>query len=451
MPTIRLILVRGTGQRTRLLRTRNRSLRFHTTVNADETLETIREYFRESWSCEVHALKWLFPADLFLGKRSSPPYLVLHVDRPNRLSHRETPFVCAKATSQHGAQGDLAILRLATRRSPIQPWSEPVWLKRTEDWLVTHLGSEAVRDIRQVRVNATGAVLKFTGGMGACFFLKALPTFLAYETRLLATLHDKLPNVCATLLQVHRDKNFHITCAIDGVPLETISELKKWKVALASVTEMQIAASRHLGDLQLAGVPFQTLKNLYGSLEASLCLLLSMGACAPNRLNRAERKLIPVLAAKARGDFECLGECGLPETIIHGDLNESNVFLTSTSQAKFIDWSFSRLGHPFFTLENCLFSTFQGGHRMFNVHEQLRAAYIEPWQAYASRKLLFSGLRAAHRLIPLEAAISMAEHIRDLEAYEPGNVRYIPLLLRKAMVRFGLCDGPSLPSALGRA
>jgi hypothetical protein len=450
MPTIRLILVRGTGQRTRLLRTRNRSLRFHTTVNADETLETIRGYFRESWSCEVHALKWLFPADLFLGKRSSLPYLVLHVDRPNRLSHRETPFVGAQATSHHGAQGDLAILRLATRCSPIQPWSEPAWLKRTGDWLVTHLGGEAIREIHQVRVNATGTVLKVTGCMGA-FFLKALPPFLAYETRLLATLHEKLPNVCANLLQVDRDKNFHITFAIDGVPLETINELKKWKLALASVTQMQIAASQHLGDLRRAGVPFQTMKNLYGSLEASLCFLLSMGASAPNRLNRAERKLIPVLTAKVRDDLECLGACGLPQTIIHGDLNESNVFLTTTGRAKFIDWSFSRLGHPFFALENCLFSTFQGGHRMFNVHEQLRAAYIEPWQAYASRKLLFSGLRAAHRLIPLEAAISMAGHIRDLEAYEPGNVRYIPLLLRRTMIRFGLCDGPSLSSARGCA
>ena len=142
MPTIRLILVRGTGQRTRLLRTRGRDLRFHSTVNADETLETIREYFRSAWSCEVHALKWLFPTDLSLGKGSSPPYLVLHVDRPNRLSHGETLFVGAKASSQHGA--DLAILRLATRCSPIQPWSEPAWLKRTEDWLVTHLGTEAV-------------------------------------------------------------------------------------------------------------------------------------------------------------------------------------------------------------------------------------------------------------------------------------------------------------------
>jgi hypothetical protein len=450
MPEIRLILVRGTGQRIRILGARNRSFRFHTTVNADETLETIRDYFRESWSCEVHALKWLFPADLFRGKRSSPPYLVLHVDHPNRLSHGETPLVGATATSHHRVQGDLAILRLATRCSPIQPWSEPAWLKRTEDWLVRRLGSEAVREIRQVRVNATGAVLKFTGCMGACF-LKELPPFLAYETRLLATLRDKLPDVCATFLQVHRDKNFHITFAIDGVPLEAVNKFKKWKLALAGVAQMQIAASQHLGDLRLAGVPLQTLKNLYRSLEASLCVLLNMGASAPNRLNRAERKLIPVLVATARDDFECLGECGLPETIIHGDLNESNIFLTKTSQAKFIDWSFSRLGHPFFALENCLFSTFQHGHRMFNVHERLRAAYIEPWQAYASRKLLFSGLRAAHRLIPLEAAIAIAGHIRDLEAYEPGNVRYIPLLLRRAMVRFGLCDGLSLSLPRGRA
>ena len=70
-----------------------------------------------------------------------------------------------------------------------------------------HLGSEAVREIRQVRVNATGTVLKFTGCMGA-FFLKALPPFLAYETCLLATLHDKLPSVCATLLQVDTTRIF---------------------------------------------------------------------------------------------------------------------------------------------------------------------------------------------------------------------------------------------------
>src|SRR5262249_55514438 len=153
------------------------------------------------WSCEVHALRWLFPKDLFLRSRASQPYLIVHVDKPGGLLGGRARLVGPDALSRRIASSkSIPFLLEATRLSPFQPWSEPGWLRSKSDWLTGHLGSNAVREIRQVRVNATGAVLKFTGRMGT-LFLKALPSFLSYEARLLATLDKKLPSVCASLLQ----------------------------------------------------------------------------------------------------------------------------------------------------------------------------------------------------------------------------------------------------------
>jgi len=437
MLTVRVILVQGRSKGLRLVGAPQSFCLLGAEADPDNVLEAVRIHFLNAWRSEVHALRWLFPNDILLAADVSDPFLVLHVDTIGNLPVGNTAVVNSQETSQAPAIDASSLLMESTRPCPFQPWSEPDWLRKCSDWLVRNLGPDAVREIRQIRVNATGAVLKVTGRRFT-YFLKALPSFLSYETRLLTLLDGKLPEVCATLLYVRPDDNTHITQEIEGCSLATIDEPGKWEAVLASVARMQIASAKYANDMRLAGVPSRNIRGLANILGENLKGLLNMQEGAPNRLRAAELRRIPAMASMAADDCRRLEECGLPEAVIHGDLNESNLFLTDTNDSKLIDWSFSRVGHPFFILGHSLFSTYDRQHRMFNERARLREAYLEPWRAYSSAERLLDGLHAARRLIPIEAAQCLAGYIRGLEKEEPGNVRYIPRLLRRALSEFGL-------------
>jgi len=414
----------------------------------DNVLEAVRIHFRNRWRSEVHALRWLFPNDIWLTANVSEPFLILHVDTVGTLPVGGPAAFPCDGISQNSVIDTTFLLLESTRPSSFQPWSEPDWLRTCSDWLTRSLGRDAVREIRQVRVNATGAVLKITGER-LTYFLKTLPFFLSYETRLLTLLDRKLPELCAPLSDLRPNDSTHITQEIDGRSLATIDESEDWQAALASVARMQMASAKYAAEMRLGGVPSRNIRGLADILEDKLKGLLNFQERAPNRLCKAEQKRIPLMASMAVEDCWRLERCGLPQALIHGDLNESNLFLTARHESKLIDWSFSRIGHPFFILGHSLFSTYDRRHRMFNQRASLREAYLAPWRAYSSAERLSDGARAAHRLTPIETADVLAGYIHRLEREEPGNVRYIPKLLRKALSAFGLTC-PSQPASCHR-
>jgi len=437
MLRVRVILVRECSTGLRSLGAPQSLCLQGTESDPDNVLAAVRIHFWNEWRSEVHALRWLFPSDILLTAKVSKPFLVLHVDTVGNLRLGSQAVDHCKEVSPIRAIESNFLLSESIRPCPFQPWSEPEWLWKCSDWLVRSLGPDAVREIRQIRVNATGAVLRVTGRKFT-YFLKTLPSFFSYEPRLLTLLDAKLPGLCALLLDLRPDGNTHITQEIDGCPLATIYESGKWEAVLASVARMQIASARYTNDMQLVGVPSRNIRGLPDILEDNLKGLVNLQERAPNRLCRAELKRIPVVASMAAEDWRRLEECGLPEALIHGDLNESNLFLTNRNEPKLIDWSFSRIGHPFFILGHSLFSTYDRQHRMFNDRARLREAYVKPWLSYSPAERLLNGLQAAHRLVPIETALCLAGYIRRLENEEPGNVRYIPTLLRKALSAFGL-------------
>src|SRR6266700_896366 len=435
MPNIKLIRVESRGCLGELCALGASTWKIELDADPDNALERICSFFEERWGAKVHALRWIFPGDFLLPTKDESPFLVLHVDNPGKLT---SDCVFDRYFSRCETTLDLeATLMAASRCSDSEPWSSPQWLADTSEWIVAAFGRDNVRRISQVRACSNGAVLRIETARDT-YFMKTVPASVSHETKLLKTLDRCLPGVCPSLLPQRPDANTHLSRAIRGLPLRMMHDLESWKVALREVAQLQVRSISLIGKMKESGVPAQTLAKFAAGLPELLAKLISMQKGAPNELDPGELEKLPQLVENATCASEVLGECGIPEALVHGDLNESNLFVTSEGGAALIDWTFSRIGHPFFALGFSLFAVAETGHRMHACSEQLRGAYIAPWRAYASEPQLLAGLDAARRLFWIDTAQEIGRFVGRTRQLMPGTVAQLPVVLRCALSSFDL-------------
>lgn len=435
---VRFILVRQNGGGNEILAAQSDQTE-HLNIDPDTALESVRSHFKEKWRAKVHALRWIFPHDFLIPSTDSRPFLVLYVDEIGQIPIREgihTDRASPCSTQEAIASSAKLVQKEAIRRIHSEPWSAPAWLDEVSNSLAAALHTTAIQRIFQVRVASSGAVLKVQSTAGT-YFVKTLPPYFRQETRLLPVLANCIPGACATPVSCRGFTDTHITAAIDGSPLRNINDARYWETALNDVAEMQRKSAEHIQEIRSAGVPYQTFLIFCAEIERMLAQLAAMQTRARNCLRDREKDRLSALAAKAIADCEVLRQCGIPETINHGDVSESNIFRTSSRTTTLIDWTFARIGHPFLG-PGLLFLTYERTHQMHSVSATLRRAYLDPWRRYASPERLRASLAAASRLFWIESAQYVGRVVRKQLNDLPGTIGYIPSVLRRALQAYRL-------------
>jgi hypothetical protein len=425
---IKSILVKQTGNGLQIMQIPNP---IEVEADSNTVLELVRLYFKTEWRAKVHALRWIRPGDLLLEPEDPSPWLVLYVDEPGKLSPQEN------GGAQPAAAPLSTILMEATRACNHQSWSEPTWLENVSLWVKDNFGFDPVQYISQIRTTTSGAVLRIQCRHGV-YYLKTLPAFFSYEPKLLAVLDAKAPGACPDVLPIQPDPNSHITSAVAGKPLRTTANVDHWKNALRDLARIQFQSVDHVEEIRASGIPYQSFSSFASSLDRVLARLVGLQVGAPNELNSTELEKVPTLVNRAADDCDVLAQCQLPDAIIHGDWNEHNVFWTETGNTRFIDWTFSRVGHPFFALSLTLSEAYNAKHRMHAVREELARVYLDEWREYACLRRLRVALDAAFRLQWIETVESVTDYLQSLMKEEPGNIAYIPFFLRRAFSSFSI-------------
>src|SRR5207249_840321 len=93
------------------------------------------------------------------------------------------------------------------------------------------------------------------------------------------------------------------------------------------------------------------------------------------------------LAARIPRLYQTLRALDLPDSIEHGDLWPSNVFLDGR-QTRILDWTDASVAHPFLSVLLLVLGFGFSRPRARNVSgpRQLRDAYLEPWQGIGARR-----------------------------------------------------------------
>jgi hypothetical protein len=311
---------------------------------------------------------------------------------------------------------------LALDDDPLRlPYARPGGVAAVLAWAEARLAARGIRlhEREQVRTWDLSLVLRL-GTSAGTVWCKAVPPFFAHEGAaidLLAPLAPGLlPEVIAhepgrLLLRHVPGEDAYDSGAALLIPL------------VEAFVELQVAAVDVLDRLLGAGAPDWRAQRLAADV-ADLVVHPETAAA----LDRDELAELRSLVAELPDRLEALGACGLPETLVHGDLHAGNV-RADGGRLVLLDWGDCGVGHALLDeaalLERAPSPTDE---------RVVRDAWVAAWRRHRPR----ADAATAMTLVPPVAALRQALIYRTfLDRIEPTERRYhradVPLWLRRAI------------------
>jgi Phosphotransferase enzyme family len=434
MEKIKVIPVRGSGERLEVVDLAKYPMEVTLDVNPDTALEGVRSYFQERWDASIRALRWLFPEGLLWANEDLSPFLVVYMETIGRLPQTSVESKVGIQDTYDDRRDNLdPILKAAVEPCLSEPWSSPAWLPRMSDWVLDNFGNAAQR-ITQVRTCPNGAVIKIQCA-GDMYFVKTQPAPLAYESGLLRVLNQRIPGSCPEILAIRPNLDSHVTKGIVGSPIGSNACSRTWQAALGDVAKIQIQSTSLVREFRQAGVPCHTFMNSAAGLEEILNGLVVLQNGLSNELAPNELRKVAKLADKSAHDCDVLAQCNLPETLVHADLNQNNIFRTEAGGTVLIDWALSRVSHPFFTLGSALFARFDSDQKKQPIYQKRCISYLQPWLDFAESHRLQAGLEAASRFFWIDSTFAASSLCRQANH---GTLVNLPRFLRAILRAYDL-------------
>lgn len=167
---------------------------------------------------------------------------------------------------------------------------------------------------------------------GQTVWLKSVPPFFAHEGRLLATLSgEKTPRLLAG------EGGKSLLAEIPGIDLYEPTPKQRLEMVSILVAQQARWATREDALLE-TGMPDWRAP----ALEVLVRDVISRTAAD---LPVQHQAALEEFANTLPGRFAAIAQCGIPDTLVHGDFHPGN-FLGNGGQLTVLDWGDSGLGHP---------------------------------------------------------------------------------------------------------
>ena len=289
------------------------------------------------------------------------------------------------------------------------PWARPGWHRRATIWAqaeLARLGRHPSGTVTQVKHWSLSSILRFETAGGQAW-LKAVPSFFSDEGSLIQLLGQSLPENVPRVLSIAPKERWLLMDTFPGEKLAVKADVSQMAESLRLLATLQVAYATRLDDLFAAGCPDCRLATLDGVLKALLAR-----SDVISSLNDDEVAGLTAFTAEVPDRCEALIDCGVPETLVHGDFHGANVAVSDDSLVLY-DWPDGCVAHPFFDL-----ATFMGPGLAPRTKGKLIEAYLGVWSTHFPTAKLEAALRLAEPLFCLHHAIS---HQRIIDGIEPGE------------------------------
>jgi aminoglycoside phosphotransferase (APT) family kinase protein len=361
---------------------------------------------RERHSLDVTVLRLLDAPDVPVPAHGRVAYLAAAADEP--APGEPAPGVLRPLPP------DDPLRMLAEEDHPRRaPWARPGGIEATlrrADAVLAAAGRRRTGPARQVKTWNLSSVLTLPTADGTVW-CKSVPAPLAHEGRLLGTLAELVPGLAPLPLGIWAEPGGAATVLLGDAPGEPLWEAPTPLLERLAVrwVDAQAATASHLDELASAGVPDRRAEPLLAVVR-DLAARPDVGADLSDAEAAGLDRLVDDLPARLAE----LAACGLPDTLVHGDLHPGN-WVGDRERQVLIDWGDSVLGSPAFDAHTLL----------QRVPPESRPAVTAAWQGAWSRHVPDADPVRALELAEVVAALRGAAVYRGfLDAIERTERRY---------------------------
>jgi len=308
------------------------------------------------------------------------------------------------------------------------PWSSSSWFARATKWIndsVQATGATVIGAPIQIRTWALSCVLRVSTTAGTLYF-KALPDFFGYEPVLAHYLSKHFPQYMVEIVAVEASQHWMLAREYAGDSPESREE---WHKVLQVITEIQKHCNDNFDELLSFGCKDRRLSLLPALLEPvfqelkqpQMLQFYGVNEEEAEELSRRLRSL-PELCGR-------LADCGIPETLIHGDLWGPNVVFRDTITGKspiIFDWTDASFSHPFFDIYITLTSEKDDAKR-----RDQKQAHIDVWSELQPREKVLAALELSEQVAPYYYLLAY----RHVQLNAPSQSRWELLFLLLRFVR----------------
>ncbi|NNC11231.1 aminoglycoside phosphotransferase family protein [Planctomonas sp. JC2975] len=291
------------------------------------------------------------------------------------------------------APGDLDLAEHPLR----MPWARPGGPAASVAWAQAALERRGLHDIdaAQQRSWNLSAIWRMDAPAGTVAWLKQVPPFFAHEPEVLRLVRAAAPALAPEPLAA--DDHGRILLAdvpgIDGHGADAETRVR--------ITELfHPVQARYAGaadELLAAGLPDRRLK---AERFVDVARLWSESV-------DGIRELIEALPAR----LERVAACGLPDTLVHGDLHAGNVRLGG-AEPVVIDWGDASLSHPAYDI--LLLTKVLSDSDAASVHDE----WVRTWRRTAPSSDPRGALELMRPLAEWRAAVTMHDFLTHIEPSE---------------------------------
>jgi hypothetical protein len=291
-------------------------------------------------------------------------------------------------------------VKAAPGQPPAPGWIYPGWLDEVETWVGEKLAAQGIHlteRLEQLKSWSISCLLRFQTSQGDYFF-KATPQVFQKEPVFTAFLAEHFPAIVPRVAALNAERGWLLMPDFQATNIRDINDISLWEEAVRRYARFQVDSLGLTGVLFEKGCRDRRLDRLFAQFEAVAYDTPRMvpnpeAGLTPDEI-RQVNDLIPVIKAQIAE----LAAFGLPDALIHGDLNANNIALTASGEIIYYDWTDLSISHPFFDLDALLEWGAPFEDELPDWKKRVRNAYLAEWTGFLPLPELIRAFELSARL-----------------------------------------------------